>query len=101
MKKLNKFFAVLVALAMMATLCVCMAFAEGEAPTATPDNAKLVKYLEVPEGTAVPTVVNVFTFTPNEEASSNVTAEDIRALFDDSPIDLEEIQAGAITGSDS
>jgi SNF2 family DNA or RNA helicase len=33
--------------------------------------------------------------------SSNVTAEDIRALFDDSPIDLEEIQAGAITGSDS
>lgn len=33
--------------------------------------------------------------------STNVTAEDIRALFDDSPIDLEEIQAGAITGSDS
>ena len=28
MKKLNKFFAVLVALAMMATLCVSMAFAE-------------------------------------------------------------------------
>ena len=40
MKKLNKFFAVLVALAMMATLCVCMAFA---ADPVTPDagaNAK-------------------------------------------------------------
>ena len=77
MKKLNKFFAVLVALAMMAMLCVTAAFAEGEAPTATPETAKLVKYLEVPEGTAVPTVVNVFTFTPNEEASSNVTADEL------------------------
>ena len=32
MKKLNKFFAVLVALAMMATLCVSMAFAEDTEP---------------------------------------------------------------------
>lgn len=33
--------------------------------------------------------------------ASNVTADDIRALFDDSPVDLDEIQAGAISTSDT
>ena len=33
--------------------------------------------------------------------SSNVTAEDIRALFDDDLVDLEEIEAGAISTSDT
>lgn len=58
MKKLNKFFAVLVALAMMATLCVSMAFAANpEATTGdatNPANGKITKALEVPKGTTNP-----------------------------------------------
>jgi hypothetical protein len=33
--------------------------------------------------------------------ASNVTADDIRALFDDSPVDLDEIQPSAISASES
>lgn len=79
---MKKLIAILVALAMAAMLSIT-AFAEDEpvaaadpAP-ATPATAKLVKYLQVPEGTAVPTVVNVFTFTDNMAASSNVTAQEL------------------------
>ncbi len=46
MKKLNKFFAILVALAMMATLCVSMAFAETPASA----EAYLTKTLTKPNG---------------------------------------------------
>ena len=57
MKKLNKFFAVLVALAMMATLCVSMAFAaDTNAQVSTDEtdvNASVKKTLVVPEGTTV------------------------------------------------
>ena len=60
MKKLNKFFAVLVALAMMATLCVCMAFAADPDPdVGTPDNAFITKYLDKAEGVSDDTT---FTF---------------------------------------
>ena len=66
MKKLNKFFAVLVALAMMATLCVSMAFAadkaDGEGEKAAPASANLVKYLELGEKVANPNVGFQFTF---------------------------------------
>ena len=81
MKKLNKFFAILVSLAMMATLCVMSAFAadgttdEGP-PWGTGDNAKLVKYLQAGEGVAVPagTVFN-FNFAPRDgaPAATNTT----------------------------
>ena len=76
MKKLNKFFAVLVALAMMATLCVMSAFAEDPDP-ATPQTAKLVKYLQIPEGTSVPDATFTYTFADNMDASSNVTAGEL------------------------
>ena len=74
MKKLNKFFAVLVALAMMATLCVSMAFAE-DAETYDPADAKIVKYLKIPEGVTIPD--DTFTFTFNQVATDTVTATDL------------------------
>lgn len=65
MKKLNKFFAVLVALAMMATLCVSMAFAADEVPTGTDKTAKMVKYLQAGDGVEVPKGMTFnFTLTP-------------------------------------
>ena len=61
MKKLNKFFAVLVALAMMATLCVAMSFAADDDKATT---APIEKTLVVPEGTAIPAGAQAtFTFT--------------------------------------
>lgn len=79
MKKLNKFFAVLVALAMMAMLSVT-AFAVEELDTdakkegKTETTGKMVKELIVPDGVAhYPTVKNTFTFTTEESALSNVT----------------------------
>ena len=54
MKKLNKFFAILVSLAMMATLCVCMAFAEGTTPAPNTTDFAVTKLLKVPTGTAIP-----------------------------------------------
>lgn len=71
MKKLNKFFAVLVALAMMATLCVSMAFAtdeqagKGVTPTGNQlsDKAIIGKYFQVADGVTVPDATFTFTFT--------------------------------------
>lgn len=60
MKKLNKFFAILVALAMMATLCVMSAFAEDENPTSGTD-MYITKTLQIPQGLS--TVAETFTFT--------------------------------------
>ena len=73
MKKLNKFFAVLVALAMMATLCVSMAFAEDTEPgkDLTPSeqqksaDARIGKYLTIPAGVDVPDVTFTFNFERN------------------------------------
>lgn len=77
MKKLNKFFAILVALAMLATLCVSMAFA---APAATTDqqgtaaNSVITKYLEIPSGETLPdSEVFTFTFTPVSDSAHNGT----------------------------
>ncbi|MBQ8063627.1 MAG: hypothetical protein IJ230_06785 [Clostridia bacterium] len=67
MKKLNKFFAILVALAMMATLCVMSAFAaEDEVPTGTDQTAQLVKYLQAGEGVDRPDATFNFTLTALE-----------------------------------
>jgi hypothetical protein len=68
MKKLNKFFAVLVALAMMATLCVSMAFAEDTVPTGTAASAQLVKYLQKGEGVDTPDATFNFHFAPQDGA---------------------------------
>lgn len=73
MKKLNKFFAVLVALAMMATLCVSMAFAEDTKTTTAPINKTLV----VPAGTAIPAGAQAtFTFTDAKVNGATPAATD-------------------------
>lgn len=69
MKKLNKFFAILVSLAMMATLCVCMAFAapsygNGALTGGTitdPATGVITKVLKAGKGTTLPDSVT-FTF---------------------------------------
>lgn len=72
MKKLNKFFAILVALAMMATLCVSMAFAKPDDPLDNPlADSNLVKYFQVAEGVTVPDATFTFTVTP-EYTTANV-----------------------------
>ena len=63
MKKLNKFFAVLVALAMMATLCVTMAFAEPAAKSTDISKSVLTKVFDVPDGVTAPEATFQFTFT--------------------------------------
>lgn len=84
MKKLNKFFAVLVALAMMATLCVSMAFA-AESPYATAaTDAKLTKYLQAGTGVDKPGATynfNVTSTTPGAAAATNTSiAADAMAI---------------------
>ena len=64
MKKLNKFFAVLVALAMMATLCVMNAFAlDGDNPKTT-KTVTISKQLNIAEGLTAPEDTYTFTITP-------------------------------------
>lgn len=83
MKKLNKFFAVLVALAMMATLCVSMAFAadkaDGEGEKSEPATANLVKYLELGDSVTNPNVGFQFNFAA-ESNTANVAVEDMPAI---------------------
>ena len=82
MKKLNKFFAVLVALAMMATLCVSMAFAvdEQEGSDKTPGEgqssaaAVMSKTLTIADGVAVPDATFTFDFTPKASDTDTQTA---------------------------
>lgn len=82
MKKLNKFFAVLVALAMMATLCVSMAFAENTTPYATgPEAAKLTKYLQAGEGVDLPAATYSFHFAPDSSNPATVAAFDTELTF--------------------
>ena len=86
MKKLNKFFAVLVALAMMATLCVMSAFA-ADTPTYDPAQAKLAKYLQKGTGVDDPGATYNFTFTPVTSgapaaANTSITLSDTDANGD-------------------
>ena len=86
MKKTNKLLAILLVVAMACMLCVS-AFAtdtisSDEVATKAPANGKLVKYLVVPEGTSVPTVVNTFQFAKNPDESSGVTESEIPAIAD-------------------
>lgn len=67
MKKLNKFFAILVALAMMATMCVVMAFADPDPNVGTPEDAYITKYLDKAEGVSDDTT---FTFKATKVSDS-------------------------------
>ncbi len=86
MKKLNKFFAILVSLAMMATLCVCMAFAD---PAQQADNVSLNKTLTKNAGTTTPNATFKFTATPNTTLGDShvqaVTLPDIVYPAQDDP----------------
>ena len=81
MKKLNKFFAILVSLAMMATLCVSMAFATTDSEAAgalakDASDAKLVKYLQAGKGVTKPDAsynFSVTSTTANAAAATNTT----------------------------
>ena len=77
MKKLNKFFAVLVALAMMLTLGIVSAFAEGEQSAAKEvalNDAYLTKQLNTPAGiTDIPTIDAVFEFELDTLKSSGLS----------------------------
>ena len=73
MKKLNKFFAVLVALAMMAMLCVSTAFAEqSAAKEELLENARIKKTFIIPEGVKDPTIKATFTFTGQDAQSTGL-----------------------------
>ena len=76
MKKLNKFFAILVALAMMATLCVSMAFAAPAAQSTDLSKSAITKVLDVPDGVASPAGKMNFTVTPTSQpATAGLTAK--------------------------
>ncbi len=87
MKKLNKFFAVLVALAMMATMAVTMAFAEDPIPQSSV--APINKQLTVPEGTKVPDGAYA-TFTFSDPKVNGVAAEDGEAVLSEKKIEFVE-----------
>ena len=76
MKKLNKFFAILVALAMMATLCVMTAFADEENPTSGTD-MYITKTLQIPQGLS--TVAERFTFNGDLQSVDGVAIADTTA----------------------
>ena len=62
---MKKLISILVAFAMMASLCVAMAFAADPVPEGTAQTAKLVKYLQAGEGVEVPEGMTFnFTLTP-------------------------------------
>ena len=73
MKKLNKFFAILVALAMMAMLAVTSAFAAEETEVTqsnAPGKAAITKNYDVPAGVSVPKATFIFDFENKEKPSS-------------------------------
>lgn len=82
MKKLNKFFAVLVALAMMATLAVSMAFAAPAASSTSLQDSKITKVLDVPAGVPSPAASFDFTVTPTAQpTTAGLTAKKVTIPF--------------------
>ena len=79
MKKLNKFFAVLVALAMMATLAVTSAFALDDDQQPAAADAKLFKYLELAESVTNPNIEFTFNFEAGAN-TANVTTPTINPV---------------------
>ena len=81
MKKLNKLFAILVALAMMATLCVSMAFAAWTEGTDTEaKNAVLTKRVETPNETTLKEGSFVFTFVQKTADDKYTVSADAASL---------------------
>ena len=81
MKKLNKFFAVLVALAMMATLCVSMAFAADDnaitgGTKTDPATATMTKTLVMPNGVTNPNKEFTFSFVQTIQDLSDAEVTD-------------------------
>lgn len=92
MKKLNKFVAILVALAMMAALAVTSAFAyDGtDEKVGEADSAVITKYLKLPSGVTIPN--DTFTFVVTKVTSD---APDVKAGAD------LDIATSEMTASDS
>ncbi len=76
MKKLNKFFAVLVALAMTLSLGIVSAFAADATPTQQASAAYITKTFEMPEGTTTPSVDFKYTILADTTAG-DATATDL------------------------
>ena len=74
MKKLNKLFAILVAMAMVLSLSVIAAFADTQ--TTALDSSKITKKWAIPEGVADPSLTTSFTFTANRAKSAGVTEDE-------------------------
>ncbi len=72
MKKLNKLFAILVAMAMVLSLSVVSAFAAGEAKETTLEEAFLTKTFTIPKGVKDPDITTSFTFTEDLTNSKGI-----------------------------
>jgi len=108
MKKLNKFFAVLVALAMMATLCVSMAFAVDKDATGDDlpagyqaSDATLYKVVEVPNASVTPADDATYTFSITAGTSDTVSADQMNAAIKNATFSLTEGEMDDGTATDS
>lgn len=73
---MKKLISILVAFAMMATLCVCMAFAAPAAQSTDLSKSVITKVLDVPDGVASPAGKMNFTVTPTSQpATAGLTAK--------------------------
>lgn len=103
MKKLNKFFAVLVALAMMATLCVSMAFAKSSTTNATDpyENATITvsKIFKIPAGVESP--AESFAFSISKVSVDDNTTDAAKATMPALTLDNIAITAGTKASADN
>ena len=95
MKKLNKLFAILIAMAMVLSLTVISAFAALPADK-QPADGYLVKYLKVAEGVAVPEVTSTFEFKFESDSSGRVTTATAAEAIAD-----QDIVISATDGNDT
>lgn len=71
---MKKLISILVAFAMMATLCVCMAFAAGEGKA---DTSFITKYVKLPSGVTIPDKTFEFEVTPQGNAPAVKAGADL------------------------
>ena len=99
MKKLNKLFAILVAMAMVLSLTVISAFATDK--TGTNDNAYLTKYLRVADGVTLPTGLT-FTFKADKVSDSAYPGDTTKMLTaTDITIPASQMSASATTADNN
>lgn len=103
MKKLNKFVAVLVALAMMAALAVTSAFAltDDEVAASKADESYLVKYLKIKEGITIPDEIFTFKFEAYKDATDATVNSDSVKVTEVPDIGNKTIKAREMTESAS